>query len=80
MFERPDWHNAGQEDASDGRFNPPGTFTHSLEEIAAYYQGYFNTKGQMDGAENHYDPPSLDDLGSREAYDEAWQAAYDNRE
>lgn len=74
------YHNMGQGDASNENFDPPGTITHSIEEIVAYYQGYFSTRGQIDGAENHYDSPSFNDLRAREIYDEAWQAAYDNRE
>jgi len=74
------FHNQGQADASDGDFSSPDTITHSIEEITAYYQGYFSTRGQIDGSENNYDPPSFDDLGAREIYDEAWEAAYENRE
>jgi len=81
------YHNKGQEDAGEGKFELPHGVVDSLvtwspsmmerhiEENDAYRRGHANTEGQSDGAANHYDPPSNPD--AREAYDEAWRASHD---
>lgn len=81
------YHNKGQEDAGDGKYELPhgvldslvtwdsATMERHIEENDAYRRGHANTEGQADGAENHYDPPSNPD--AREAYDEAWRASHD---
>jgi hypothetical protein len=83
------YHNKGQQDAGGRDYKPPhGIFDdlttwssdgmrQNTEENKAYDQGYFSSRGQSDGAANSYKPPS--DADSKEAYDEAWQASYDER-
>jgi len=80
------YHNKGQEDASDGKYEPPHGVLDSLftwrsdemqrhiEENVAYRAGHAQTEGQTDGAANEYDPPS--DPDDRKVYDEAWETSH----
>lgn len=81
------YHDKGQRDAADRDYEPPHGVVDDLttwsesgmrrnsEENRAYDQGYFNSRGQSDGAKNSYNPPS--DSEAKEAYDDAWRASYD---
>lgn len=81
------YHDQGQRDAEGRNYKPPHgvvddltTWTESgmkknSEENRAYDRGYFNSRGQSDGARNSYKPPS--DSDAKEAYDSAWRSSYD---
>lgn len=79
--EKERFHNQGQQDASEGRYNPPGSilpFTPDrTEENRAYRDGYFSTQGQKDKAANTLtnkpgwgNPfgPNADEVADNEAY------------
>lgn len=80
------YHNKGQEDASDGNYDPPHGFIDELstwsesgiekmvEETNAYDGGYFSTKAQIDKSNGRgYNPPSSEYSVAKEAYDNAWE-------
>ncbi len=56
------YHEEGQKDASEGKYNSPGGILviSPLEDIVEYSVGHGSTRGQIDGAQNEYNPPPLD--------------------
>lgn len=81
------YHDEGQRDAEHRGYKPPhgivddlttwseGGMRRNSEENRAYDRGYFNSRGQSDGARNSYNPPSSTE--AKEAYDDAWRSSYD---
>lgn len=72
-------HNRGQEDAKSGKYGEPNFWSTSEQSIAenqSYRAGHAHTSGQLDGAENRYNPPS--DSDAKEAYDEAWERSHND--
>lgn len=82
------YHNKGEEDASNGKYNPPHGIGDSLttwsssemqrhiEENEAYNKGYSHTKGQIDGSKNDYNSSYSGD----DSYNSGWESGYDNRD
>lgn len=79
------YHNKGEKDAADGNYEEPHGVLDSIFRIdddtiaenKAYREGHANTRGQRDGHNNEYDPPS--DPDARKVYDKARRKGYDER-
>jgi|SRR3989344_7657801 len=80
------YHNKGQQDASDGDYDPPhglidelSTWSDSgienlVSENEDYDRGFYSTKAQIDRSDgNGYNPPPAEYTAAREAYDNAWE-------
>lgn len=68
------YNNKGQEDRSDGKYNPPS----NLEEKEEYDKAWEVTKAQQDFNDRNYNPPS--NLEEKESYDKSWDDTKDNNE
>lgn len=76
------YNNKGQQDRSDGEYNPPSNW----EDKEAYDLAWETTKAQQDQAENDYNPPGNSfpfgrtekEWKEKEAYDKSWDDAKKN--
>jgi hypothetical protein len=67
------WHNRGESDASEGKYDPPSS-TVDKDAYRSYQDGLWKTRGEMDASSGKWNPPAGGSLATstsqanREAY------------